>query len=235
VKAKGVGSLDIVRAAQQIDEAHAGNQAVVWGISQGGHAALFAGEIAPDWAPEIEVLGVIPAAPASEFDIFFEQQADAADARGFLWMITVAYEAMYSGLNLEDVYDAETLGTIAGLVDQEACVFPFLDAARDVQNAGFVTNPADLPSWRERLLQNSPGYERSEIPILILQGSADTIVPQQITDILFDRLCAIGSQTDYRVFEGFGHADSYVQNFSTMLEWTNARFAGEPASDTCPE
>jgi pimeloyl-ACP methyl ester carboxylesterase len=234
-ESEGRGVLDIVRAAGQIDEAHAGNRAVVWGVSQGGHAALFAGEIAPDWAPEIELLGVIPAAPGSELDLFFEERADTTGVRGFMWMLTVAYETTYPGLNLEDVYDAETLATIAGLVDQEACEAPFLNAARDVDNAGFVTNPADLASWRERLVENSPGYERSEMPILILQGSDDTIVPQQITDILFDRLCAIGSQTDYRVFEGLGHREAFLQNILTMLEWTNARFGGEAASDTCPD
>ena len=234
-ESEGRGVLDIVRAAQQIEEAHAGNRAVVWGNSQGGHATLFAAEIAAKWAPDIELLGVIPSDPVSELEVLVEAQADIADARGLPWMLTVAYEAMYSGLNLEDVYDAETLGAIAGLVDQEACVVPFLEAARDVENAGFVANPADLPSWRERLVENSPGYERSDMPILLLQGSDDAIVPQHITDALFDRLCETGSQTDYRVFEGFGHGASYVLNFDTMLEWTNARFAGEAASDTCPD
>ncbi len=121
---------------------------------------------------------------------------------------------MYSGLNLEDVCDAETLGSIAGLVDQEACALLFWDAARDIESAGFVTNPADLPSWRARLVENSPGYERGEMPILILQGSDDAIILPQITDILFDRLCAISSQTDYRVFEGLGHAGAMTSTIT---------------------
>lgn len=232
---EGRGVLDIVRAAQQIDETHASSRAVVWGWSQGGHAALFAGEIAPDWAPEIEVLGVAPAAPASELDVFFEEQADVAVDHGFMWMVTLAYEATYPGLNIEELYDAETLGAIRQLVDEEACLDPFLDAAWDVENAGFVTNPVELPSWRGVLVENSPGYELSQMPILVLQGSADQVVPQSLTDMLFDRLCEIGSQTDYRVFEGLGHGEAFLQNFPTMLEWTNARFAGEAASDTCPD
>jgi pimeloyl-ACP methyl ester carboxylesterase len=229
------GVLDIVRAAQQIDEAHAGRRAVVWGISQGGHAALFAGEIAADWAPEIEVLGLLAAAPSSELETLSREGPANPEVRGFMWMLTAAFEATYPGLSLEDLYDAQTLGTIAELVDQEACRDPFLDAARDVENAGFVTNPADLPAWRERLVENSPGYERTDIPILMLQGSADPIIPQSLTDMLFDRLCDIGSQTDYRVFEGYNHAQSLTLNVPAALEWTAARFAAEPASNTCPE
>jgi pimeloyl-ACP methyl ester carboxylesterase len=196
---------------------------------------LFAAEIAPDWAPELELLGVVPAAPSSELETTSREGPANPDVRGFMWMLTVAYEATYRGLSQEDLYDAETLGTIAELVDQEACRDPVLDAARDVENAGFATNPADLPSWSERLVENSPGYEPTEIPILMLQGSADPIVPQWQTDLLFDRLCEIGSQTDYRVFEGYNHAQSLTLNVPAALEWTNARFAGEPAADTCPE
>lgn len=229
------GVLDIVRAARQIDEAHASDRAVVWGLSQGGHAALFAGEIAADWAPEIEVLGLIAAAPSSELETVCREGPATPDRRGFIWMLTVAFEATYPGLSLEDLYDAQTLGTIAALVDQEACRDPFLREARDVENAGFVTNPADLPAWRERLVENSPGYERTDIPILMLQGSDDRLVPQSETDMLFNRLCNIGSETDYRVFEGYNHVQSLTQNLPLALEWTAARFAGEPAADTCPE
>ena len=42
------GVLDIVKAAQQIRETGANDKTFVWGQSQGGQAALFAGEIAAD-------------------------------------------------------------------------------------------------------------------------------------------------------------------------------------------
>lgn len=233
-ESEGRGVLDIIRAAAQIEEARAGTRAVVWGESQGGHAALFGGEIAPNWAPEIELLGVISAAPFSEIDTVFEERLGDPIVRGISWQLTLAYEATYPELSLEDVCDAETLLAIRQLAEQEACNLAFLNAAWNVENAGFVTNPAELTSWRDALLQNSPGYVSTEVPILLLQGSADTVIPQWTTDMLFDRLCEIGRQTDYRVFEGFDHADSLFRNVPTALEWTAARFAGQPASDACP-
>ena len=48
------------------------------------------------------------------------------------------------------------------------------------------------------------------------------------------RLCSIEREVDYRTFEGFSHNDSTQKNVPLMLEWTAARFAGEPAATTCP-
>jgi predicted esterase len=74
---------------------------------------------------------------------------------------------------------------------------------------------------------------RTEAPILLLQGQADTIVPILLTNALYERLCDVGSQVDYRVFEGFGHNESTKENMPLLMEWTAARFAGDPATTTC--
>jgi len=39
---------------------------VVWGHSQGGHAALWTGVVAPGYAPDVNILGVAAIAPASD-------------------------------------------------------------------------------------------------------------------------------------------------------------------------
>ena len=127
----------------------------------------------------------------------------------------------------------EALATIRGLIDEEACGGIFSEVAREVEGAGFKTNPTELPEWLARLEESSPGRVRTDVPILLLQGTDDQVVPKVLTDILNINLCAIGSQVDYRVFEGFGHNDSTLMNMPLMLEWTAARFAGEPAMTTC--
>ncbi len=231
---EGRGQLDIVKAAQQIDEAHAGRRVVIWGRSQGGHAALFSGEIAPDWAPELEVLGVIAAAPASELEGIAGFGRVVPGARGFIWQLSVGFEAVYDELSIDDIYTEEAAATIRGLIERDACGIEWGEISREVANAGFATNPGDLPEWAERLNENSPGRVRTNVPILLLQGDDDEVVPRVLSDILNTNLCAIGSQVDYRVFEGFGHNDSTLMNIPLMLEWTAARFSGAPATTTCP-
>jgi hypothetical protein len=60
---EGVGALDNVRAARNFAEADASGDFVVWGESQGGHASLFAGQLASTYAPELNLQGVIASAP----------------------------------------------------------------------------------------------------------------------------------------------------------------------------
>ncbi len=232
---EGRGVLDIVKAAQQLEGAGAGSRVVVWGRSQGGHGALFAGEIAPIWAPELQVLGVISAAPASEFQAIITAGALLPGPRGFIWQLTLGFEASYAELSIEDLYTAEALAAIDALLEEEACGAEVGEVAKDFLNAGFTTSPVDLPDWTVRLDENSPGNVVTGVPILLIQGEADTVVPILLTNALAKRLCEIGDEIDYQVFPDFGHNDSTEQNMSLMLDWTAARFAGEPAATSCEE
>ena len=45
-ESEGVGALDSVRAARNLEEADASADFVVWGESQGGQASLFTGQLA---------------------------------------------------------------------------------------------------------------------------------------------------------------------------------------------
>jgi len=63
---EGRAVLDSVRAARQVDGVNASRRVVVWGHSQGGQSALFAGQLANSYSPDLNLLGVAAAAPAVE-------------------------------------------------------------------------------------------------------------------------------------------------------------------------
>ena len=67
-ESEGRGVLDAARAAKALAATDAGDQVLVFGHSQGGQAALFAGELAASYAPELTVLGVAAAAPAADVE-----------------------------------------------------------------------------------------------------------------------------------------------------------------------
>src|SRR5213083_3592629 len=56
-------ALDSVRAAQHMPELTLDKRMVIWGYSQGGHAALWTGILGPRYAPDLEILGVAAIAP----------------------------------------------------------------------------------------------------------------------------------------------------------------------------
>ena len=61
---------DAVRAAHRINEIDLDDRVVVWGHSQGGHAALWSGIRAQEYAPDLKVLGIAAVAPASDLRPF---------------------------------------------------------------------------------------------------------------------------------------------------------------------
>lgn len=58
--------LDRMRATGHLDDLSLADTAVVWGHSQGGHAALWTGAIADSYAPELKILGVAAISPAAD-------------------------------------------------------------------------------------------------------------------------------------------------------------------------
>ena len=58
-------ALDSVRAARQMPELKLDARTVVWGHSQGGHAALWTGIVGPRYAPDVKIVGVAAIAPVA--------------------------------------------------------------------------------------------------------------------------------------------------------------------------
>ena len=63
---EGRAVLDSVRAARALPGAQASSRFAVWGHSQGGQAALYTGLLAERYAPDLQLVGVAAAAPATE-------------------------------------------------------------------------------------------------------------------------------------------------------------------------
>src|SRR5262245_20915940 len=69
---EGRAVLDSVRAARDLPGSGASNRFAVWGHSQGGHAALYTGELAASYAPDLKLVGVAAAAPATYLAELFD-------------------------------------------------------------------------------------------------------------------------------------------------------------------
>jgi acetyl esterase/lipase len=71
-EAAATSTLDAVRAAIDLADEAASSRFAVAGHSQGGHAALFTGQRAERYAPELDLIAVAAQAPASELAAFIE-------------------------------------------------------------------------------------------------------------------------------------------------------------------
>ncbi len=61
-----------MRAARNLTAAHASDNYVVWGHSEGGQTAMFTLHIGPTYAPELHMKGVVAGAPPSQFFAIYD-------------------------------------------------------------------------------------------------------------------------------------------------------------------
>ena len=88
--------LDSVRAARQLPDAAAGNRFAVWGHSQGGHAALFTGEQAASYAPELKLVGVAAAAPATYLGELFRADIGSIGGNSLTAMTLLSWSKIFN-------------------------------------------------------------------------------------------------------------------------------------------
>jgi acetyl esterase/lipase len=229
---EGRSVLDAARAAARIDAAGAGERVVVGGHSQGGHAVLFAGALVQDYAPELDLLGVVASAPAAELTTLLRSAVPISLAFGLVASAIYAYAQTYDELVLGEVLTPAAIERI-DVVDQE-CLQGVTDAFSDQRtSAWLVDNPLDVEPWAARVAQNEPGSAEIPAPVLVVQGTVDFVVFPSSTDTAIERLCEGGNTVDYRRYPGAGHGDILAEGGPEILAWVADRVAGDDAASTC--
>jgi pimeloyl-ACP methyl ester carboxylesterase len=231
---EGRGVLDAALAARQLPDAHVGERFAIAGYSQGGHGALWAGQLAAEWAPELELVGTFAGAPGTELPLIF-RAGGVTPITGFLFMIIAGFAEAYP-----DEADPSLVltpeGTEALEAVDEGCVGDVIGEFGG-QDASALLKPdlADVEPWATLAAENDPGRVATDTPILIIHSAADEVVPAALSELLFARMCGLGQQVERRVLDdGGGHVDAAAPAFVAAMAWIGDRFAGEPAASTCP-
>lgn len=222
--------VDSVRAARRFIGAGASDRYVAWGLSQGGHAAMFDREMGPNLAPELKLLGAVALAPVSDLVGFVSKPPITPQA---ITLLAVSgYVAAYPNLRADDVLDRLGLSHLEDV--EKECLYP-LNASLPDTPLSTVRKavPADIPTWNAALTQNDPGRTPSLVPVLLVQGTDDPIVPPDDTVELFGRLCARGAAASLELIPGASHGNIATARPKTYLDWIESRFLGEPDKSNC--
>ena len=91
--------------------------------------------------------------------------------------------------------------------------------------------PAD---WQRRLDQNTAGNQTTVAPLLVLQGTADTVVNPNGTTQYVQRACAFSQSVNYSVYEGATHQTIPFVSQNNYVRWIADRFARKRAASNCP-
>src|ERR1700691_6486249 len=172
--------IDSVRVAARLPGAGGGSKFVVWGHSQGGHAALFTGIIAKTYAPELDLLGVAAAPPATDLATLMNEDIDSVGGKNITAMTLWSWQRVFDA-NMDQVIDPRAKPAIDRLA-QECIEGPFDLRRRQLTEQPleqyFLTtkHPSDIEPWRTLLTENSPGALPPEIPVFLAQGTDDVII-----------------------------------------------------------
>lgn len=226
------GVLDIVRAVREMPDAGASATTLVYGHSQGGQAALFAGQIAPSYAPELRLLGVTAVAPVADVTAMVPLATTVPALLGYHVMTAVGLRAAYPNVDLSTVLGPVALANL-NVVDQR-CSDDVVDFFAQYPPSQVVAhNPLDVPGLAQLLQQDTAGGARTAAPQFIVQGDRDALVPKMVTDRYVQRACGHGDQVLYRVYPGKDHLTARDVSVHDVEAWLAARLAGQPAPSSC--
>lgn len=234
---EGRSVLDAVRAAHQLADADLADETVVWGHSQGGHAALWAGMLAPTYAPELEIDGVAALAPASNLPGLVDTLESVTGGELFASYVVDAYTTAYPDVRYEDLVRPSARIIVREMAQRclaEPGILVSVLTALSFDKPIWSGDPSSGP-FLARLEENVPAGP-IPAPLLVGQGADDGLVSPSAQDAYVAARCADGYAVDYRTYAGRGHVP-FVEPDSPLvpdlLAWTRDRFAGAPAADTC--
>lgn len=229
--------LDASLAAQQLEGLSLSSDTVVWGHSQGGHGALWTGQIAGDYAPDLTLKGVAAMAPAS--DLYALAQADKSEVGGKTVSAYIAssWNEVYPELDLAGHLSPGTahgVEKIGDLCFNEKDVIAALLRGTQIPEQVFPDAVLD-GGLGGKLRENSPTGPWPA-PVLVAQGLADPLVKPAMQQDWVNARCAAGEQIDYRTYPGLGHmelvgADSPLT--PQLVQWTLDRWNGAEPTPNC--
>jgi dienelactone hydrolase len=247
-----IASLDAVRAALRALSGARGpvcgtSDIVVWGASQGGHAALWVDRLAPYYARELRVRGVVAAVPATDIVAHAERAISTEVPATHYWTAIAAAAPVWYGQasRLPDIFapphDTDVPAALLTACDP---TLPATDPAVLYQPAvraaamggtlgasdplGCMLRETSLTETSVARLPTDPSYG-----ILFITGEADDLIVPSIERPGYDTLCAAGVPLRYLECAGAGHLEAVEWSLPETMDFVDARFAGMPFTGSC--
>jgi pimeloyl-ACP methyl ester carboxylesterase len=234
---EGRAVIDSVRVARLMPGVGGGNRFAVWGHSQGGQASLYTGLLVKSYAPELNLVGVAAAAPATELVTLMGDDFKTTGGKNLTAMTLWSWSRVF-GAPINKVVVPEAIPTVDRLADEcIESIFDIMERRRTEkpleQHFLSVPNIAVVEPWKTLAMRNTPGPLPSDMPLFLAQGTNDTLVRPDVTRAYFQRQCKVGGKVRMLWLPNEGHGFAGRDSASAAVDWMMGRFAGEPAPDDC--
>jgi hypothetical protein len=217
--------LDAARAARDLLGPDASDVVAVAGYSLGGDNATATLLDGPQYAPELDVRGVVSFDGGTDHRQAVEAMRDADIAPASYVAAVVAYAEAY-GLDAADILTPEAIRDAAAIGEAGCGDFREQFGDRDAA-ATLAGSPLDFPDWRRWVDAHSP--TSAPYPLLLVLAELDNADRSVGMGILTLRLCARGGHVELRRLPDVTHDDLLGAAATDALDWIEDRVAGVAA------
>ncbi|MBB6482379.1 lipase family protein [Spirochaeta isovalerica] len=230
--AEGHVMLDSIRAVKNLFEtedfsslkANLSGQTFTAGYSQGGHAAFAAADLLSEYAPEIDLTGVIGYASTNDIAALFREGVCYGAEIIYTYMKMYGEDKIDPADYLQERF-LETFEEDASTMCVDVFQYYFGYDSKKLFNEDFYRSlytdnlAEDYPVMHKYMAMNNTGLSGHGIPSFVVQGGTDFIITTASADIFVDGLRELGSEVKYEVYPGIPHKYTRMAGFADSIEW----------------
>lgn len=232
--ATGRAALDSARAALRLPEAGlpASTPIGIWGYSEGGLASSWATELAPGYAPELNLKGTAAGGVPAKL----RQVLDKVNGGPFFGAFIAAVAGInraYPELDIPSVLNDKGRAALQRVGTQCQTQFFAEFAFHRFEEYTDVPDPLSLPRFAKVIADNSLPQRVPRVPVKIYESVFDELIPIDGVRQLVGSYCASGVTVHYREDLLSDHISLAATAAPEAVAWLADRFAGRRAPSTC--
>lgn len=235
---QGHAVLDIVTAAAQIPGAglSTSSPTAIWGYSQGGQSAAWAGELFKSYAPGLNLVGIAAGGIPADFEAsaaFLDGSTGASFLLGGVIGLSTQYPTQIPLASL-----ANANGQQAVVTGKSQCVFQALFTFMNHKLSEYtvgnqtLTQLESVPSVGATLKAQNLGNNSIPVPLYQYHGQADEFLPLAQDIALKQAYCGKWNNVTFAAYPG-EHITTQFQAAPYVLTWLADRFAGRFTVGNC--
>ncbi len=228
-------AIDIVRAARHIYPSLS-DRWLAMGHSEGGAAAIFAAQEGPRWAPQLHLAGAVALAPGANIGTFLHNLHASQEPTPMLVLLAMMIAGIASSdpsIDLRSLLSDRALALMPTL--RQRCADDLMAASSwtTMPPSRFFRPESNIGPLMQAFVKNDPDLARVGVPLLLVQGTDDTIVPLALSNGLNYSLCLQGTSLQYDRIDGATHDTVMPISAARVQTWVAERFAGKRMRSTC--
>lgn len=227
--AEARAAIDMTLAARELaaalSESALSERWVVNGHSQGGQAALFTAELGELRAPRLDFRGAVSLAPPSQTRDMLTAARSTPRTKAGYYPLLIRGAETETDLRTRAMLTAKAWEILPHADDR--CAKQLFDPSSwgGIQNNEVFRDGPELARFDRIIDANDPAHLAPDIPVLLVHGGQDQVLPHAMSDMLFAQQTAKGTDIEYRFYPEDDHRSVVATSFPDVAAWVDARMA----------